>query len=1126
MTVASGPSMRTTLVSSDGPSNQVEEVVNRLVSVVGRLSDPSCSIKEREGRMEELREIGGSPLMLESVCVIISDLGRYPPQVGMEALNLLIREGVMKRWGQSPDASNGGRYFEASKDAVRSTLQDAALALENSDMSGKAPVPKNISKPRPVSLPDSMRPCSEAELGRLILSICSLSERVHVASITASQSSVYEMHRQTAYLIQQMVESATNSFLVHHPEHLGAALQAIKLMWNYPSPYLQLCASTALELLARRVCSRAVAGVKNNSGVSDQPCRMAVWNQADTLAEYFYHLWVVCQQEPQAACTDLCQHYRTVGMGSNAGDVPINAYCAVWKRLSEEDAEAYGDDVDMIVGKSKSCALITLRTILSIPDTEVSMRHTTAVRVAATILERDELSLKEYSAALNLLECLLKPFVLPSKPNGQTVADPKANLDETELRSLLSNIVARACVTTFSTTASWTPEHLKRFYDFIPCAVERLPSNVLGGLIEKCMSDGSRPPTMPDGSLNVSMMTTAQNAVLCTCKKLSGMDLDKAQLISSLAGVGESLPRCSVLFLGGGGPPLVGSLSPAESKCIYDEVASTLIRVTEEGCRFECIAIDTAEDIARKAIRLLSMCLSCLSAAEAAEERDTSSPQESSEMDQVLVEFANSITPPVMKWMTLLHNRCSGSWWIPQSERRASSAAEDQLVDMCHDEWTSIMGHKPPCTVEAMFPLPTATPACSDKSRRQLYQLRCNVYRTLGALARVWRRVPTLKCRLIELVGAAVSAAQSGRTSPNHLELLLRYALQPGLKDASSGPLVEASTILYSNIPSALWKVYEKGAPEGDKTSGITSLLFYSAVARCGKTLLDGIRELLKLAQVDTGVDLRLAPAKRPSLPTDGKSLTKRQLRNRNHFAGLDMIDSDDEAEDRDDGDDVVAYLNDRQLIKSLFTALSSLLPIPHLTLSVLSLMNATTCRCWTALPESLETRQNFCLSLVDCFLRPALENLIALPQLAYLGGDGALTDLLGDSGRKQTPLLDGVVKLTTTGYLVLAELFRRQCDVAGSPSTVDELFLCPPLFEATKMLCTFTQDDDGVKGWIELIIDTKQANSMTRKQVGSSLKGMLKNKGKAESKVVVVGEQGGDKQLLDSVAGKSSASS
>lgn len=52
--------MRTTLVSSDGPSNQVEEVVNRLVSVVGRLSDPSCSIKEREGRMEELREIGGS----------------------------------------------------------------------------------------------------------------------------------------------------------------------------------------------------------------------------------------------------------------------------------------------------------------------------------------------------------------------------------------------------------------------------------------------------------------------------------------------------------------------------------------------------------------------------------------------------------------------------------------------------------------------------------------------------------------------------------------------------------------------------------------------------------------------------------------------------------------------------------------------------------------------------------------------------------------------------------------------------------------------------------------------------------------------------------------------------------
>lgn len=43
---------------------------------------------------------------------------------------------------------------------------------------------------------------------------------------------------------------------------------------------------------------------------------------------------------------------------------------------------------------------------------------------------------------------------------------------------------------------------------------------------------------MPDGSLNVPMMTTAQNAVLCMCKKLSGMDLDKAQLISSLAGVG------------------------------------------------------------------------------------------------------------------------------------------------------------------------------------------------------------------------------------------------------------------------------------------------------------------------------------------------------------------------------------------------------------------------------------------------------------------------------------------------------------------------------------------------------------------------------------------------------------
>ncbi|KAF4710905.1 hypothetical protein FOZ62_022104, partial [Perkinsus olseni] len=80
--------------------------------------------------------------MLESVCVIISDLGRYPPQVGMEALNLLIREGVMKRWGQSADGPNGGRYFEASKDAVRSTLQDAALALENSGMSGKAPIPK------------------------------------------------------------------------------------------------------------------------------------------------------------------------------------------------------------------------------------------------------------------------------------------------------------------------------------------------------------------------------------------------------------------------------------------------------------------------------------------------------------------------------------------------------------------------------------------------------------------------------------------------------------------------------------------------------------------------------------------------------------------------------------------------------------------------------------------------------------------------------------------------------------------------------------------------------------------------------------------------------------------------
>lgn len=31
----------------------------------------------------------------------------------------------------------------------------------------------------------------------------------------------------------------------------------------------------------------------------------------------------------------------------------MDRYCAVWKRLSEEDAEAYGDDVDMIVGKSK-----------------------------------------------------------------------------------------------------------------------------------------------------------------------------------------------------------------------------------------------------------------------------------------------------------------------------------------------------------------------------------------------------------------------------------------------------------------------------------------------------------------------------------------------------------------------------------------------------------------------------------------------------------------------------------------------------------------------------------------------------------------------------------------------------
>ncbi|KAF4695308.1 hypothetical protein FOZ60_005174 [Perkinsus olseni] len=940
MTVASsGAGIRTTLVSSDGPSNQVEEIVNRLVSVVGRLSDPRCSMEERERKMAELTEIGGSPLMLESVCVIISDLGRYPPQVGMEALNLLIREGVMKRWGQSADGPNGGRYFEASKDAVRSTLQDAALALENSGMSGKAPIPKflrskllsviveicirdwpsawtdiitvlgnsaaaandcdqacftidlvselaeatdekegyvlaanrrkaivvgfsefqpilfemlqhflsafpdrvpfslstvrmlralcvmfrrcdflltleidvylmnilanttdrhlalevistlqvfaeNISKPRPVALPETMRPCSEAELGRLILAICSLSERVHVASITASQSSVYEMHRQTAYLIKQMVESASNSFLVHHPEHLGAAVEAIKLMWNYPSPYLQLCASGALELLARRVCSRVVASVNHNSGISSQPCRMGVWNQADTLAEYFYHLWVVLQQEPQVECTDLCQHYRTVGMGPNAGDVPINAYRAVWKRLSEEDAEAYGDDISMILSKSKTYALSSLRTMLSMPDTEVAMRHSTAVRVAATILERDDLSIKEYAAALALLECVLKPFVLPSKPNGQTVPDPKASVDETDLKGLLCNIVAKACVASVSATG-WTPEHLKKFYEFVPCAAEKLPSNVLGGLIEKCLTDGSRPTTMPDGSLNVSIMTTAQNAILSICKKLSAMALDKSQLIASLAGVSRShgVLSCSWAVEG----LLLLGLSPAESKCIYDEVANTLIKITEESCRFECIAIETPDDASRKVIKLLSMCLSCLSASEAAEGRE-GSKGECSEIEQVLVEFANSITPPVMKWMTLLHNRCSGSWWIPQAERRASSAAEDPLVDMSHDEWTSIMGHKPPCTVEAMFPIPTGTPGCTDKSRRQLYQLRCNVYRTLGALARVWRRVPTLKCRLIELVGAAVSAAQSGRTSPNHLELLLRCAIQPGLRDASSGP--------------------------------------------------------------------------------------------------------------------------------------------------------------------------------------------------------------------------------------------------------------------------------------------------------------------------------------------------
>ncbi|KAF4712094.1 hypothetical protein FOZ62_031081, partial [Perkinsus olseni] len=398
---------------------------------------------------------------------------------------------------------------------------------------------ENISKPRPVALPETMRPCSEAELGRLILAICSLSERVHVASITASQSSVYEMHRQTAYLIKQMVESASNSFLVHHPEHLGAAVEAIKLMWNYPSPYLQLCASGALELLARRVCSRVVASVNHNSGISSQPCRMGVWNQADTLAEYFYHLWVVLQQEPQVECTDLCQHYRTVGMGPNAGDVPINAYRAVWKRLSEEDAEAYGDDISMILSKSKTYALSSLRTMLSMPDTEVAMRHSTAVRVAATILERDDLSIKEYAAALALLECVLKPFVLPSKPNGQTVPDPKASVDETDLKGLLCNIVAKACVASVSATG-WTPEHLKKFYEFVPCAAEKLPSNVLGGLIEKCLTDGSRPTTMPDGSLNVSIMTTAQNAILSICKKLSAMALDKSQLIASLAGVSRS----------------------------------------------------------------------------------------------------------------------------------------------------------------------------------------------------------------------------------------------------------------------------------------------------------------------------------------------------------------------------------------------------------------------------------------------------------------------------------------------------------------------------------------------------------------------------------------------------------
>ncbi|KAF4662401.1 hypothetical protein FOL47_006251 [Perkinsus chesapeaki] len=1249
----------------NGVSPQVEGTVERLVAVVSRLSDPRCNMEERQAKMKELKDIGESPLMLESVCLIISDLGRYPPQVGMEALNLLIREGVMKRWGQSADGPNGGRYFEASKEAVRSTLQDAALALENSSMSGKAPIPKflkgkllsaiveicirdwpsawtdiitvlgnsaatsndceqacftidlvselseatdekegyvlaanrrkaivvgfsefqpilfemlrhflsafpdrvdfslstvrmlralcvmfrrcdflltleidvylmnilahttdrhlalevistlqvfaeNISKPRPVPLPEGIRPCTEAELGRLILAVCSLSEKVNVASITASQSSVYEMHRQTAYLLQQMIESSTYSFLIHHPSHLGVAVESIKRMWNYPSPYLQLSSSTALEMLARRVCARTVAEVNNSSGVNSRPCRMVVWNEPDTLAEYFYHLWVVCQKEPHRTSTDLYQHYRTAGMGPNGGNVEINAYCSVWKRLSEEDREAYGDDINLLLSKCKGYALGTMRTMLSIPDSEVSMRHATAVKVCASILDRDDLNLKEYSAGLGILECLLKPFVLPAKPSGQIVQDPKANLDETDLKGLLCNIVARACVAAISNTG-WTSEHLMRFYEFVPCAADRLPPNVLGGLLEKCLNDGSRPTTMPeDGSLNTSIMTSAQNAVLSICKKLSAMSLDKTQLIASLAGVSRNhgVLSCSWAVEG----LLLLGLSPEESKCIYDEVANTLVKVTQDSCRFECIAIETADDTARKVIKLLSMCLSCLSAGEAAGEKAIDG------MEEVLVEFANAITPSVMKWMTLLHNRCSGSWWIPCAERRSSSAAEDQLVDMSHDEWTSIMGHKPPCTVEAMFPLPPGVPGCTDKSRRQLYQLRCNVYRALGALATIWRRVPTLKCRLIELVGAAVSAAQSGRTSPNHLELLLRYAIQPGLKDASSGPLVEASTILYSNVPSALRKVYDKGAPQGDK-SGNSTLLFYSAIARCGKTVLESIRELLKLSQIEAGVDLRLAPAESSSLPADRKTLTKRQLRNRNHFEGLDLMDSDNDSDDGDNDDDVVPYMNDKHLIKSLLAALSSLLAIPHLTLGALSLMNVVMCRCWSALSDSLDDRQNFCLAMVECFIRSSLENLATLPQLAYLGGDGALTDLLGDPGRKQTPLLDGVVKVCTTGFLVLGELYRRQCEVAGSPASVDNLFLCPPLFDAIKMLCAFTGDDDGVKGWIELVIDTTQGTGVQRKQVSNSLKGMLKSKGSADSKVVVVGEQGGDQQLLKSVA-------